>query len=167
MFPRSLACLLVFLITAATLNGSDWTRFRGPNGTGVSPDDITPPTTWSESQNIKWKVDLPGPGLSSPIVIGDRVIITCWTGYAAGGEGNGSLDDLKRSVVCLDRQTGSEIWSNAEVAVLQEGGEEVADLLVEADPQAELVTIPGVAHMVNLEAPGEFDRVLLEFLGRF
>ena len=47
------------------------------------------------------------------------------------------------------------------------GIHEIADLLVEANPQAELVTIPGVAHMVNLEAPEEFDRVLLEFLEKF
>ena len=47
------------------------------------------------------------------------------------------------------------------------GIHEIADLLVEADPQAELVTIPGVAHMVNLEAPEEFDRVLVEYLQRF
>jgi pimeloyl-ACP methyl ester carboxylesterase len=47
------------------------------------------------------------------------------------------------------------------------GIHEIADLLVEANPQAELVTIPGVAHMVNLEAPEEFDRVLLRFLERF
>ena len=120
MSSRSLACILVFFVMAATVDGADWTRFRGPNGTGVSPDDVTPPAVWSESENVKWKVDLPGPGLSSPIVIGDRVLITCWTGYAAGGEANGSLDDLKRSVVCLDRQTGDEIWSHAEAAVLPE-----------------------------------------------
>ncbi len=47
------------------------------------------------------------------------------------------------------------------------GIHEIANLLVEANPNAELVTIPGVAHMVNLEAPEEFDRVLLEFLEKF
>ncbi len=47
------------------------------------------------------------------------------------------------------------------------GIHEIADLLVDANSQAELVTIPGVAHMVNLEAPEEFNRVLLEFLQRF
>jgi pimeloyl-ACP methyl ester carboxylesterase len=47
------------------------------------------------------------------------------------------------------------------------GIHEIADLLVDADPNAELVEIPGVAHMVNLEAPEEFNRVLIEFLGRF
>jgi 3-oxoadipate enol-lactonase len=47
------------------------------------------------------------------------------------------------------------------------GIHDIADLLVAADPNAELVTIPGVGHMVNLEAPEDFDRVLLEYLGRF
>lgn len=47
------------------------------------------------------------------------------------------------------------------------GIHEIADLLVEADPNAELITVPGVAHMVNLEAPEEFDRVLVEYLQRF
>jgi pimeloyl-ACP methyl ester carboxylesterase len=47
------------------------------------------------------------------------------------------------------------------------GIHEIADLLVEADPNAELITVPGVAHMVNLEASEEFDRVLLEFLEKF
>lgn len=47
------------------------------------------------------------------------------------------------------------------------GIHEIADLLVQADPNAELVEIPGVAHMVNLEAPEEFDRVLVEFLEKF
>ncbi len=47
------------------------------------------------------------------------------------------------------------------------GIHEIADLLVEANPNAELVRIPNVAHMVNLEAPKEFNRVLLEYLERF
>jgi len=47
------------------------------------------------------------------------------------------------------------------------GIHEIADLLIEANPQAELVTIPGVAHMVNLEAPEEFNRLLIKFLAQF
>ena len=44
---------------------------------------------------------------------------------------------------------------------------EIADLLVDADPNADLVVVPGVAHMVNLEKPEEFNRILLDFLERF
>jgi pimeloyl-ACP methyl ester carboxylesterase len=44
---------------------------------------------------------------------------------------------------------------------------EIADLLVDADPNADLVVMPGVAHMVNLEKPEEFNRILLDYLERF
>jgi len=47
------------------------------------------------------------------------------------------------------------------------GIHEIADLLIQADPNAELATIPGVAHMVNMEAPDRFNELLLEYLTRF
>ncbi|MEQ9407788.1 MAG: PQQ-like beta-propeller repeat protein [Fuerstiella sp.] len=103
-----------------SLPGADWTRFRGPNGSGISPDSVAPPTRWSDTENLRWKAELPGPGLSCPIVIGDRVILTCWTGYADGSEDEGALESLKRNVLCLDRNTGDTLWSHAEPAVLPE-----------------------------------------------
>lgn len=105
----------------ATASASDWSRFRGPNGSGVSPDAKPAPTQWSEdSENIKWKAAIPGPGLSSPIVIGDKVVVTCWSGYATSSAPDGSIDDLKRNVVCLERSTGKTIWSAAIDSVLPE-----------------------------------------------
>ena len=97
--------------------GADWSRFRGPGGSGVSPDSV--PITWDESENVKWKKDLPGPGLSSPIIIGDHVIVTYWTGYA-NGTTQGSLEDLKRNVLCLSRDSGNVLWNQAQDAVLPE-----------------------------------------------
>jgi pimeloyl-ACP methyl ester carboxylesterase len=47
------------------------------------------------------------------------------------------------------------------------GIREIADMVVAADPNAELVAIPGVAHMVNMEAPDRFNELLLEYLSRF
>ncbi|MEO2015931.1 MAG: PQQ-binding-like beta-propeller repeat protein [Fuerstiella sp.] len=120
MFTRSLRIQLCFLFLTASVTAADWTRFRGPNGSGVSSDGPAPPTTWSDSENVKWKAVLPGPGLSSPIVIGDRVVVTCWSGYAVDAQDLGSLDDLKRNVVCLDRQTGDVLWSHEEPALLPE-----------------------------------------------
>lgn len=120
MFTRSLRISLCLLFLAGSVTAADWTRFRGPNGSGVSSDGPTPPTTWSDSENVKWKAVLPGPGLSSPIVIGDRVVVTCWSGYAVDARDLGSLDDLKRNVVCLDRQTGDVLWSHDEPALLPE-----------------------------------------------
>ena len=52
----------------------NWHQFRGPLGTGVAPLG-NPPTEWSETKNIKWKVPIPGRGSASPIVWGDRIFI--------------------------------------------------------------------------------------------
>ncbi|MEZ6123558.1 MAG: PQQ-binding-like beta-propeller repeat protein [Planctomycetaceae bacterium] len=108
------------LVSVTTSMASDWTRFRGPNGSGVSTDSTLPPTTFSETENLQWKTQLPGPGLSCPIVIGDRVVLTCWTGYAAGSTESDRQEDLKRCLVCLDRHTGETIWSHEEPAILPE-----------------------------------------------
>jgi outer membrane protein assembly factor BamB len=53
---------------------ANWPQFRGPLATGVAPMG-NPPTEWSESKNIKWKVPIPGRGSSSPIVWGDRIFV--------------------------------------------------------------------------------------------
>ena len=55
--------------------GADWTRFRGPEGSGVV-DDTGLPTTWSAGENVVWKTALPGFGSSSPITLGDRIFLT-------------------------------------------------------------------------------------------
>jgi outer membrane protein assembly factor BamB len=52
----------------------EWTRFRGPNGSGVSPA-TTIPVQWSE-KDYRWRVEFPGVGHSSPVVWGDRVFVT-------------------------------------------------------------------------------------------
>ncbi|MBL9162047.1 MAG: PQQ-binding-like beta-propeller repeat protein [Planctomycetaceae bacterium] len=83
--------------------GADWPRFRGVNGSGVSRDLGTIPTEWSETENLKWSAELPGPGKSSPIVVGDRVIVTAWSG-------ENPPDDLRRHLLCFDRKTGKELW---------------------------------------------------------
>ena len=93
------------LLLSATGNAADWSRFRGPNGSGVSPDATATPATWSETENLKWSVDLPGRGVSCPILIGDRVYVTSWTGDGA--------DDLVRHLVCYDRATGKQIFDKS------------------------------------------------------
>ncbi len=113
-------CLSLFLamsfVAAITLidsaTASDWARFRGPNGSGVSPDVAAAPVTWSETENLKWSVDLPGRGVSCPIIVGDRVYVTSWTGDGA--------EDLVRHLVCYDRATGKPIFDTAVKPVVQD-----------------------------------------------
>ena len=123
MRRSTLAPILLSLTLAAAIEHStqagDWTRFRGPNGAGVA-DGKAPPTEWSETKNLKWKVALPGPGLSSPIVVGDKVLVTCWSGYAAGEDSSNDQKDLRRHLVCVDRKTGSVLWTSTVEPVLPE-----------------------------------------------
>jgi hypothetical protein len=73
------------------------------------------PTTWSTTKNLQWKTALPGCGSSSPIVCGERVFVTSYSGYG-DGSADGSLDKLQRHLLCLERQTGKILWDKAVAA---------------------------------------------------
>jgi outer membrane protein assembly factor BamB len=109
-------CLALSTILAGA---ADWTGFRGPDGSGVSSEKGLP-TTWSDTENVVWKTDLPGPGSSSPITSGDHVFITCYTGYGIPGEKGGDQEDLQRHLLCLDRKKGTILWKKSIKAKLPE-----------------------------------------------
>ena len=74
---RSMAFISVALFAAVSLGADEplaWPRFRGPNGSGVA-DGQRPPVEFGPDKNLKWKVPAP-PGISSPIVAGDNLVIT-------------------------------------------------------------------------------------------
>jgi outer membrane protein assembly factor BamB len=54
----------------------NWPTWRGPQSNGIAPKNAAPPIRWSEKNNIKWKVELPGKGSSSPIIWGDDIFLT-------------------------------------------------------------------------------------------
>ncbi len=107
-------CILASLLPVAQAEPGEWTRFRGPNGSG-SATGANAPTTWSATNNLQWKTALPGPGSSSPIVCGERVFVTCYSGYGDGSAG-GSPDKLRRHLLCLDLATGKVLWEQAVAA---------------------------------------------------
>lgn len=77
---------------------SNWPQWRGPMGTGVSNGDLAV-TEWGTSQNVKWRVELPEPGNSTPIVWGDRIFLT-----------QPISDSQQRSLICFDKASGQELW---------------------------------------------------------
>ena len=97
----------------------DWPQFRGPAGEGIAAAEARPATTWSEASNLKWKYALPGPGSSSPIVVGERVLVTCYSGYGDGSDGD-SPAKLRRHLICLQRSTGKVLWDKSVPAELPE-----------------------------------------------
>jgi outer membrane protein assembly factor BamB len=77
--------------------GSEWTRFRGPNGDGHT-SAVNLPTTWTE-KDYRWKVSLPGAGHASPVVWNDRIFLV-----------SGDSDTAKRTLVCLNTADGRQVW---------------------------------------------------------
>jgi len=81
-----------------TVARADWPLFRGPNGNGIANTLILPDKI--DTNSIAWAVDLPGRGLSSPIIIGERVFVTCASGP--------KQDRLH--VICFNSKDGSKRW---------------------------------------------------------
>ncbi|MEW6305596.1 MAG: PQQ-binding-like beta-propeller repeat protein [Verrucomicrobiota bacterium] len=108
----------MLLAAAAGASAQDWPQFRGPGGKGIAQDPA--PTEWSSSKNLKWTVDLPGPGTSSPIVVGGKVFVTCYSGYGLDVASPGNIQDLKRHLVCVDASSGKILWNSAIAAAQPE-----------------------------------------------
>jgi outer membrane protein assembly factor BamB len=98
----------------------NWQQWRGPLGTGVAPY-ADPPLEWSEHKNIRWKVELPGSGHSSPIVSGDSVFTTAAVPHGDAlnprySDAPGAHDNLpvtsrhKYLVLAVDRRSGKVTW---------------------------------------------------------
>src|SRR5687767_10107061 len=94
--------VLLALLLSVPLAGQaqEWTRFRGPNGSGISsapalPVQVTP-------ADYLWRVKLPGAGHSSPVLWGEKLFIT-----------SAEEDKGKRHLHCLDARTGKTLWSRS------------------------------------------------------
>ena len=111
---------LWIVLTSVTAIGGDWARFRGPSGSGVATDSDSLPTEWSPNANLAWKTPLPGPGASSPIIVGGKAFVTCYSGYGLSQESPGEIENLVRHLVCVDLKTGKKLWQRDVAAVLPE-----------------------------------------------
>jgi outer membrane protein assembly factor BamB len=99
---KNLTALAAFIFLTLALPGpaQEWTRFRGPNGTGISPAK-TVPTAWTE-KDFNWKVPLPGAGHSSPVLWGDKIFLT------SGDDQAGQV-----LVFCISAADGRVVWQKA------------------------------------------------------
>ena len=70
----AIAIILTSTVTAG-VRAENWPQWRGPSGQGVSSDTQLP-TEWEPGKNVLWKTELPGSGMSSPIVWADRIFLT-------------------------------------------------------------------------------------------
>lgn len=112
------AISLILLTTHSSLQ-ADWPAFRGASRQGTATVSNLP-TNWSSQDKVAWKVQLAGAGASSPVVFSHHIYVTNYTGFFVPGESDGSLADLKRNLLCLDRMTGKQVWAQSLAAKLPE-----------------------------------------------
>lgn len=107
---------IVASLAGATLfaqdKATDWPQFRGPGGMGVSSAKGLP-EKWGPDQNLIWKTALPGAGTSSPVIKGDHIYLTCFTGYNVPGKPRGEMENLRLHLLCLNRTSGAILWDTA------------------------------------------------------
>jgi outer membrane protein assembly factor BamB len=96
--PMKTFLLGIAFLGSVHFASADWPQFRGPQGNGISRDTGVPAKL--DAGNIAWTADLPGRGLSSPIIIGDRVFVTCSSGP--------KQDRLH--VICFNAKDGTKRW---------------------------------------------------------
>jgi outer membrane protein assembly factor BamB len=92
-----LGALSVVLVSGAS--ASDWPQFRGPGG-GAVAEVKGLPEKWGPKENVRWVADLPGRGLSCPVVAAGRVYVTCSSGHREG----------RLHVLCFDEASGQKLW---------------------------------------------------------
>jgi outer membrane protein assembly factor BamB len=91
--------MLALLAGTGFAAAEDWPQFRGPGGRGISSEKGLP-TRWSKTEGVLWKAELPGRGLSGPVVARGRVFVTCSSGYR----------ENRLHVLCFDAGTGKKLW---------------------------------------------------------
>ena len=85
-----------------------WPTWRGPQRTGVTTS-AQPPTEWSETRNVRWKIALPGRGAASPIVWGDRVYVLT----AEPADRSADMSGVNRFLVmAINRKDGKVAWQH-------------------------------------------------------
>jgi len=146
----SLIALTAFVlaVSSASSDPAHWPQWRGPFFNGVAR--TAAPVEFGDTKNMKWKIEIPGRGFSTPVIWGDRIFLTTAVptgkgaqpapppeqpqnpgaqdpggrrqGRGGPGGGSGAGEEQKFVVMCLDKKTGKTIWERvAKVATPHEG----------------------------------------------
>ena len=83
-----------------TARDAFWPQFRGPTGDGHANPSANPPIQWSETENVRWRTEIPGKAWSSPVAWGDTIWVT-----------TASENGLSMSAIALDRKSGAIRWN--------------------------------------------------------
>lgn len=99
MNRRIVVAALAACLPIAAFAGDAWPQFRGPDGAGVSAATGLP-VTFNAAENLRWKAELPGRGVSCPVIVGGKVFLTA----------NSGMDMTRLHVLALDQTSGKKLW---------------------------------------------------------
>ncbi len=152
MFKFVGAILVSLAIVGAAAKAENWAHWRGPTGNGVATA-AQPPSEWSDTENVKWKVAIPGRGSGSPVIWGNQVFVVTAVGEAdesadeapggdrrqAGGRWGGraaarALPSLQFKLFCFDRATGELLWERTAVEATPHQGTHSTNGYASASP---------------------------------
>ena len=102
---------LVWMLMNPFVMADNWGHWRGPTGNGIALN-AEPPTSWSATKNVKWKVEIPGRSSGSPVVWDDSVYVVS---SVPTGKANGRLPNLDFKLFCFDRKNGKKLWEQTAV----------------------------------------------------
>src|SRR5437899_3479261 len=137
---KTISALLLCLAANAfadTTADKFWPEWRGPLANGVAPH-ADPPLTWSETNNIKWKLPIPGEGDSTPIVWGDRVFvlsaIPVESEPADAASAKPANKTFRFTVICVDRSSGKILWQKVARETAPHEGRQENNTFASASP---------------------------------
>ena len=154
---NNLSLALLCCFPAAASHADNWGHWRGPVGNGVATN-ATPPTEWSDTKNVKWKVEIPGQGSGSPIVWNDQVFVVSAVpmeatdravqpapvvqrppaggrrGRQSGNGGDAPQPKFQFKVFCFDRATGKLNWEQTAIEAAPHEGTHSTNGFASASP---------------------------------
>src|SRR5689334_10362081 len=98
---HSRSVLAAILVLTSIAHAQEWTRFRGPNGSGIGQAKLPEQLTQND---LAWKIALPGSGHSSPVIWGDKLFVNCTP------DGAGPSETARRIVACINTTDGKLLW---------------------------------------------------------
>jgi outer membrane protein assembly factor BamB len=121
---RRFAAVVLIIVSFSLAYAENWPSWRGPDGLGISSEKGIP-AQWDLSKNVKWKVEVPGLGHSSPIVWGNKIFVTTavnsnpaeanWEKGFPMVNRNLDASDISWKVLCYDKETGKRLWEQTAV----------------------------------------------------
>jgi len=140
---RPLITLAGFLVITSGTLFADWPQWRGPNFNGTA-SNAKPVTQWSATNNVRWKLPIPGKGSGTPVIAGDDlfVVTALDTGKKPTGEdpnAEARQDQAPETlhqfiVMCLDRKTGKERWKKTVAELVPHSGHHRDHFYASASP---------------------------------